>query len=115
MGRIVYISRIPPGMGPAKLKHLMSQYGDTDRVYLARDPKGACALLLSLRVISLTQRSPKDTRKMTGHSKGKKKEKHLSHRFVEGWIEFLDKRVARSTAELLNARPIGSFPPAYLP
>lgn len=37
---IVYISRVPPGMGPAKLKHLLSHYGDTGRVYLARDPRG---------------------------------------------------------------------------
>ena len=27
--------------------------------------------------------------------------------FTEGWVEFADKRVARSVAEMLNARPIG--------
>lgn len=27
--------------------------------------------------------------------------------FTEGWVEFKDKRVARSVAEMLNAQPIG--------
>lgn len=27
--------------------------------------------------------------------------------FTEGWVEFTDKRVARSVAEMLNAQPIG--------
>lgn len=80
--RIVYISRIPPGMGPSKLKSLLSQYGETNRVYLARDPK--------------------DTR-----TQRKNKTRHLSYRFEEGWVEFLDKKVARHTAELLNAKTIG--------
>jgi hypothetical protein len=38
----------------------------------------------------------------------KKRTKHQSHRFVEGWIEFEDKKVARSVADMLNARPIGA-------
>lgn len=36
--------------------------------------------------------------------------KHTSHRFVEGWLEFTDKAVARQTAEYLNAQPIGGKP-----
>ena len=28
-------------------------------------------------------------------------------RFIEGWVEFADKKVARSVAGLLNAQPIG--------
>lgn len=31
---VVYISRIPPGMRPTKVRHLMSQYGEIGRVYL---------------------------------------------------------------------------------
>lgn len=27
--------------------------------------------------------------------------------FVEGWVEFKDKKIARAVAELLNAQPIG--------
>ncbi|KAI6136142.1 hypothetical protein F5141DRAFT_1185206 [Pisolithus sp. B1] len=37
---VVYISRIPPGMRPEKVRHLMSQYGEVGRVYLQKeDPK----------------------------------------------------------------------------
>lgn len=27
--------------------------------------------------------------------------------FTEGWVEFMDKRVARAVAEMLNGQPIG--------
>ncbi|KAI0332449.1 hypothetical protein GY45DRAFT_1320960 [Cubamyces sp. BRFM 1775] len=79
---VVYISRIPPGMQPAKVRHLMSAYGEVGRVYLQQeDPKRAY-----LR------------RKYTSTKKP---------HFTEGWVEFKDKRVARSVAEMLNAQPIG--------
>ncbi|KAJ8294750.1 Pre-rRNA-processing protein ESF2 [Rhodotorula toruloides] len=79
---LVYLSRLPPGMGPASVRDLMSRYGDVGRLYLepANKEKGL---------------------------NRKKKEKHQSHRFKEGWVEFEDKRVARSVAEMLNAQPIG--------
>lgn len=38
------------------------------------------------------------------------RKKHTSTKkahFTEGWVEFRDKRVARSVAEMLNAQPIG--------
>ncbi|KAI9066389.1 hypothetical protein FKP32DRAFT_1589664 [Trametes sanguinea] len=79
---VIYISRIPPGMRPAKVRHLMSAYGEVGRVYLQQeDPKRAY-----LR------------RKYTSTKKA---------HFTEGWVEFKDKRVARSVAEMLNAQPIG--------
>lgn len=34
---IVYISRIPPGMQPAKVRHLMGAYGEVGRVYLQQE------------------------------------------------------------------------------
>jgi ESF2/ABP1 family protein len=34
---IIYISRIPPGMRPSKVRHLMSQYGEIGRVYLQQE------------------------------------------------------------------------------
>lgn len=34
---LIYLSRIPPGMGPSKVKHLLGAYGEVGRVYLARD------------------------------------------------------------------------------
>ena len=40
-------------------------------------------------------------------SKKRQKDKHREHRFAEGWVEFMDKKVARSVAEMLNANTIG--------
>jgi ESF2/ABP1 family protein len=34
---VVYISRIPPGMRPTKVRHLMSQHGKIGRVYLQQE------------------------------------------------------------------------------
>lgn len=40
--------------------------------------------------------------------KKRQKEKHREHRFKEGWVEFMNKKVARSVAEMLNANNIGT-------
>lgn len=34
---IIYISRIPPGMRPTKVRHLMSAYGEIGRLYLQQE------------------------------------------------------------------------------
>lgn len=34
---VVYISRIPPGMRPTKVRHLMTAYGEVGRVYLQQE------------------------------------------------------------------------------
>lgn len=34
---VIYISRIPPGMRPTKVRHLMSKYGEIGRVYLQQE------------------------------------------------------------------------------
>ena len=39
---VIYISRIPPGMQPTKVRHLMSQYGEVGRVYLQREGITTC-------------------------------------------------------------------------
>ncbi|KAG8780123.1 RNA-binding ATPase activator esf2 [Ceratobasidium sp. 428] len=79
---IIYISRIPPGMRPAKVKHLMSGYGKVGRVYLQ-------------------QEDPKRAYLRKKHTATKKVH------YTEGWVEFESKHVARSVAEILNAQPIG--------
>ncbi|KAG6877449.1 hypothetical protein C0993_007133 [Termitomyces sp. T159_Od127] len=79
---VIYISRIPPGMRPSKVRHLMSLHGEIGRVYLQQeDPKRAY-----LR------------KKYTSTKKA---------HYTEGWVEFKDKKVARQVAEMLNAQPIG--------
>jgi ESF2/ABP1 family protein len=39
---VIYISRIPPGMQPAKVRHLMGQYGEVGRVYLQKEGMIIC-------------------------------------------------------------------------
>ncbi|EFP75929.2 RNA-binding ATPase activator esf2 [Puccinia graminis f. sp. tritici] len=92
---LVYVSRIPPGMGPSKLKHLLSKWGAIGRIYLARDEK-----------------AEESKRKFNKKGKMRKnlKDKHQSFLFKEGWVEFIDKKVARRVAEMLNTRPIGGKP-----
>jgi ESF2/ABP1 family protein len=42
---VLYISRIPPGMSPNKVRHLLSAYGEIGRVYLQQE--GELLLLFS--------------------------------------------------------------------
>ena len=79
---VVYLGRVPPGMKPAKIRHLLSRYGEVGRLYLApEDPA-----VFRRRVAS------GGSRKL---------------QFVEGWVEFLDKRVARATAETIHNTAMG--------
>ncbi|KAI0047291.1 hypothetical protein FA95DRAFT_1492724 [Auriscalpium vulgare] len=81
---VVYISRIPPGMRPTKVRHIMSQYGEIRRVYLQQEVTDAKRAYLRKKFTST-------------------KKAH----YTEGWVEFKEKKVARSVAEMLNAQPIG--------
>lgn len=42
---VLYISRIPPGMRPTKVRHLMSGYGEVGRVYLQQEGAFICFML----------------------------------------------------------------------
>ncbi|EGO27188.1 hypothetical protein SERLADRAFT_460142 [Serpula lacrymans var. lacrymans S7.9] len=79
---VVYISRIPPGMQPAKVRHLMSAYDEVGRVYLQQEDAKRAYL----------------RKKYTTTKKA---------HYTEGWVEFKEKKIARSVAEMLNAQPIG--------
>jgi len=79
---VVYLSRIPPFMQPHKLRHLLSEHGEIGRVYLAPESSSA-----------------REKRMRFG---GNRKEK-----FVEGWVEFINKNEAKRVATLLNNRIIG--------
>jgi len=85
---IIYLSCIPPFMKPSKIKHLLGQFGNIGRVYLApEDPK------------------TRIKRRKYGGNKKKK--------YTEGWVEFLDKRTAKTVANTLNAQPIGGNKRSY--
>lgn len=79
---VVYISRIPPRMGPSKVKALLGEFGVVTRIYLEEEDK-------SVR---------KRRQKASGSSGGK--------RYTEGWVEYEDKRVAKRVATALNNTPI---------
>eukprot|EP00571_Detonula_confervacea_P010863 CAMPEP_0172302112 /NCGR_PEP_ID=MMETSP1058-20130122/3866_1 /TAXON_ID=83371 /ORGANISM="Detonula confervacea, Strain CCMP 353" /LENGTH=290 /DNA_ID=CAMNT_0013012471 /DNA_START=72 /DNA_END=944 /DNA_ORIENTATION=+ len=74
---ILYLSRVPPRMGPAKVKTLLTDFGTITRVYLVEEDK--------------TRRKK---RRKAGGSGGK--------RYTEGWVEFESKKVARSAGDTLN-------------
>ncbi|KAF9114420.1 RNA-binding ATPase activator esf2 [Mortierella sp. AM989] len=85
---IVYLSKIPPFMKPVKLRHLLGQFGELGRVYLAPEDAKVAA-----------------RRKKYG---GNKKQN-----FTEGWVEFLDKSVAKQVANSLNTTIIGGNKNSY--
>jgi ESF2/ABP1 family protein len=96
---VIYISRIPPGMQPAKVRHLMSAYGEIGRVYLQQE-----GTWTAYPTHTLTNACTADAK--SAYLRRKYTTTKKPH-FVEGWVEFKDKRVARSVAEMLNAEPIG--------
>ncbi|PVU99066.1 hypothetical protein BB559_001023 [Furculomyces boomerangus] len=79
---VVYMSRIPPFMKPIKVKRMLEKYGEIRRIFLApEDP--------SMRKRRIKQ----------GGSRRKG--------FTEGWIEFIDKKIAKTVAASLNSQPMG--------
>ena len=79
---VVYLSRIPPFMKPQKMRSLLSRYGEIGRIYL----------------------SPEDAK----IAARRRKYKHNKRQnYCEGWVEFMDKSVARATAQMLNNTIIG--------
>lgn len=85
---VVYLSRIPPFMKPAKLRSLLEPYGAINRIFLA----------------------PEDP---TAHARRVKAGGNKKRSFTEGWVEFLRKKEAKAVCELLNARTIGGKKGSY--
>lgn len=79
---VVYLSRIPPFMKPAKVRQILLRFGELGRVFLSpEDPK-----IYARRV----------------RSGGNKKRS-----FIEGWVEFESKMQAKLAASTLNGNIIG--------
>ncbi|EGX91227.1 U3 snoRNP-associated protein Esf2 [Cordyceps militaris CM01] len=85
---VVYLSRIPPFMKPAKLRSLLEPYGSINRVFLA----------------------PEDP---TAHARRVKAGGNKKRSFTEGWVEFLRKKDAKNVCALLNARTVGGKKGTY--
>lgn len=80
---VIYISHIPPKMTPNKLKTILSSFGEVTRVYLVEENPNA----------------RKRRRKNGGNSRKK---------YIEGWIEFQDRKLAKQVAKELNNTPISN-------
>ncbi|XP_049649317.1 activator of basal transcription 1 [Accipiter gentilis] len=81
---VLYLSFLPPGFGPRHARALLGTHGELGRVFL--QPRGG-------RVRKRRQRP--------GPSAGS---------FVEGWVEFRDKRAAKRAAALLHGTPMTPRP-----
>jgi ESF2/ABP1 family protein len=81
---VIYMSRIPPFMKPNKARTLFEQFGIVTRIYLAEED------------------SQIRKRRKTNGGNGSKQ-------FTEGWIEFADKKIAKSVAESLNNSTMGGM------
>lgn len=75
---VVYLSRLPPHMKPGKVRRLLEQHGEITKLYLEAE-----------------ERSAAQRRKKRGKE------------FVEGWIEFAEKKIAKRVAASLNTTRIG--------
>ena len=79
---VVYLSRVPPFMKPAKLRSLLAPFGPVGRIFLT--PEDVAAHRARVRAGGNRKRS-----------------------FADGWVEFRRRRDARLAAETLNARTVG--------
>ena len=79
---VVYIGRVPPLMTPVKMRQALKAYGEVTKLFLAKEP--------NFRALK---------RKQAGGN-GR-------IRYVEGWVEFADKKVAKAIAKMLNNNPMG--------
>ncbi|KAJ4385780.1 RNA-binding ATPase activator esf2 [Gnomoniopsis smithogilvyi] len=79
---VVYLSRVPPFMKPAKLRNLLEPYGKINRLFLA----------------------PQDP---AAHKKRVKAGGNKKKLYTEGWVEFVRKKDAKRVCDLLNAQTIG--------
>jgi ESF2/ABP1 family protein len=78
---VVYVARVPPRMNPTKIKALLSDFGIVTRVYLVEEDAAR----------------RKRRRKATGNA---------TKRYMEGWVEFREKGIAKHVAGSLNNTPI---------
>ncbi len=85
---IIYLSRVPPTMGPQEVRRLLAPFGALGRIYLAP---------------AAGQRA--DKRPPKAGAAGRRR---LSRRrYDEGWVEFLRRRDARTAAAALNGAIVG--------
>lgn len=80
---VIYLSRIPPYMAPAKVRSLLAVHGPISRVFLTPEPPS----------VYLARKNS---------HKGNKKRS-----YVDGWVEFGHKRHAKACVDAINGNIIG--------
>ena len=100
---VIYISRIPPNMRPQKVRHLLSEYGEVGRVYLAAEDAAVRRGKRQSATNAVNSSSSQNNNK-------KKLAARAPKRFTEGWVEFEDKDDAKRVAAALNGQPVGGRP-----
>lgn len=79
---VVYLSRVPPYMKPAKLRQILTRFGEVDRLFLKREEEHK-------------------------HQQRVKSGGNKKTMFEEGWAEFIRKKDAKLCASTLNGNIIG--------
>ncbi|MCP8717868.1 MAG: RNA-binding protein [Asgard group archaeon] len=85
---VCYLSKVPPYMKPAKLRSVLSRFGEIDRLFLKPE-------------------DPSVYHKRVKYGGNKKKN------FTEGWIEFVNKKDAKLCAATLNGNKLGGKKTSY--
>ena len=109
---VVYMSTVPKHMTSQLMREMLGRLGEVGRIYLA--PKDDAAFRKNNIVRDedsedgeKAKKGSSDDEGSSRNKKGRNKSRRLSVAYVEGWIEFADKRVARSVVATLNAQTIG--------
>ncbi|KAF1742103.1 hypothetical protein MXB_2604 [Myxobolus squamalis] len=79
---VIYLSNLPDGIKPLSIRQLLSKYGEIGRIFLKKDSD----------IDDLSNKKLK--------SKG---------RYIEGWVEFVNKKIAKHVSKFLNSSNMGSF------
>jgi ESF2/ABP1 family protein len=98
---VCYLSRVPPFMTPKKVRLLLSKYADLGKLYLA--PEGKVERTHTW-IFFLLMSFPVD-QKITARRRKYSKNRRVN--YTEGWVEFKDKKKAKSLAAFLNMKQIG--------
>lgn len=97
---VIYLSRIPPFMGPNLLRKILSQYGEIGRIHLT--PEG-----WSLQIIYIVSSIHKLFSDASSARLRRKFKNSTRKNYIDGWIEFEKKKIAKQVALALNNTNIG--------
>jgi ESF2/ABP1 family protein len=95
---IIYLSTIPPGFNVSRTTAFFAQFGQVGRVFLQ---PGSCLLFNYSHGQGLISNFFSDLKEKEKSKDG------IARHFIEGWVEFLSKKVAKDVAGKLNNTQVG--------